>query len=134
MMSMLPCSRSGIATVLCATDLTVTFSPALVKNPSLIATCSPAVSSTGSAPTTMLVIAAALLLGELVPEALLEALAEGVLELLLEVLQAVTRIAVAARAAATTGTRLARVDFIILLYRWTRLEWRSAPDGADRFY
>jgi hypothetical protein len=67
----------------------------------------------------MLVIAAALLLGELVPEALLEALealGEGVLELLLEVLQAVTRMAVAARVAATTGTRLTRVDFIVLLY------------------
>ena len=55
---MLPCSRSGIAAVLCVTDLTVTFRPACVKNPSLIATCRPAVSSTGSEPTTMLVPAA----------------------------------------------------------------------------
>ena len=57
---MLPCSRSGIAAVLCATDFTVTFSPAWVKNPSFTATCSPAVSSTGSDPTTMLVPAALL--------------------------------------------------------------------------
>jgi hypothetical protein len=60
MTSMLPCSRSGIAAVLWVTDLTVTFRPACLKNPSLIATCSPAVSMTGSEPTTMLVVAAEL--------------------------------------------------------------------------
>jgi hypothetical protein len=66
----------------------------------------------------MLVVAAELLLGEVLPEALaeLEALAEAVLELLLELLQAVTRIAVTARLAATTGTRPTRVNFMTLLY------------------
>jgi hypothetical protein len=69
----------------------------------------------------MLVVAAVLLLlGELAAEALVEAelevLAEGALELLLEELQAVTRMAVATRAAAATGTRRTRVNFILLLY------------------
>jgi hypothetical protein len=57
-----------------------------------------------------------LLLGELLADALLEAVAGLLLELLLELLQAVTRIAVTARLAAATGTRLIWMGFITLLY------------------
>src|SRR5579875_1251981 len=77
MTSMLPCSRSGIAVVLWVTVLTVTFRPACLKYPSLSATCSPAVSTTGSDPTTMLVPAAVPPAGELAPGAPPEALAAG---------------------------------------------------------
>jgi hypothetical protein len=106
--------------VLCATDLTVTLSPAAVKNPSLIATCRPAVSSTGSDPTVMFVIAAGLPVAEALAEALAEPLAEvlvgALAEVLLELLQAVTRIAATATPAAAMGTRLSRVSFMGLLY------------------
>src|SRR5579875_2052127 len=110
MTSMLPCSRSGIAVVLWVTVLTVTFRPACVKYPSLSATCSPAVSTTGSDPTTMLVPAAVPPAGELAPGAPPEALAPGAPpealapgappELLLELLPEL-------HAAASTATEMA---------------------------
>jgi hypothetical protein len=59
-----------------------------------------------------MLVVAAVPLDELLAEALVEAGAEAVLELLLELLHAVTRMAVTARLAATTCTRLTRVNFI----------------------
>src|SRR5579862_8664842 len=120
MIWMLPCSRSGIATVLWATDSTVTFSPAWVKYPSLSATCRPAVSSTGSDPTTMFVIAVELLLAEALAELEAEAEAEVLLAALLlellELLHAEMRIVATARPA--TSTRDSRVNFMRLLLWW----------------
>jgi hypothetical protein len=74
----------------------------------LIATCSPAVSSTGSDPTVTVVIAAELLLAE----ALAEAVPAALLELLLELLQAVASRAATPRVAAVTDARLTRVNFM----------------------
>jgi hypothetical protein len=65
-----------------------------------------------------------------------EAVDEEPLEVveLLELLHAVTRIAATAMPAAASGTRLSRVNFILLLYGEGWQEWRSPPAGKKRHY
>src|ERR1700744_4236843 len=51
MAAMVPCSMSGMAWVLCATEVILTVRPSCLKYPSLLARYRPALSTTGSAPT-----------------------------------------------------------------------------------
>src|ERR1700748_1088833 len=53
MAAMVPCSMSGIAWVLWATEVILTVRPSCLKYPSLLARYRPALSTTGSAPTVM---------------------------------------------------------------------------------
>src|ERR1700753_178626 len=51
MAAMVPCSMSGMAWVLCATEVILTVRPSCLKYPSLLARYRPALSTTGRAPT-----------------------------------------------------------------------------------
>src|ERR1700761_7464328 len=69
MAAMVPCSMSGIAWVLWATEVILTVRPSCLKYPSLLARYRPALSTTGSAPTVMLVCSSLAVDGDADPEA-----------------------------------------------------------------